>query len=229
MVTGASSGIGRAIALSLARHGAGLCLVGRDRGRLENAANEAGAPALFYRADLARDDEIQRLARDVAKGPGGVDVLVLSHGLFAAGTSDAMPVAELDALYRTNVRSAYLLVQSFLASLAERQGQVVFVNSSVVAGARGGVGQYAASKLALKGLADSLRDEVNPRGVRVLSVYPGRTATPMQAAIFESEGRAWEPERLLQPEDVAEIVTAALLLPRTAEVTEIHVRPMNKV
>jgi NAD(P)-dependent dehydrogenase (short-subunit alcohol dehydrogenase family) len=229
LVTGASSGIGRAIALGLARQGAGLCLVGRDRGRLEGAANEAGAPALFYQVDLAEEGAIERLARDVARGPGGVDVLVLAHGLFASGTSESVPVSELDALYRTNVRAAYLLAQSFLASLAERQGQIVFVNSSVVAGARGGVGQYAASKLALKGLADSLRDEVNPRGIRVLSVYPGRTATPMQAAIFEAEGRTWEPERLLQPEDVAQIVIAALLLPRTAEVTEIYVRPMNKV
>lgn len=229
LVTGASSGIGRAIALELSVQGADLYLVGRDRQRLEGVAAEAAAEAIVHPADLTDDDEVERLARAVEKGPGGVDVLVYSHGRFSVGPAESAPVTQLDALYQTNVRCAYLLTQKLLPTLEGRQGQVVFVNSSIIAGARAGVGQYAASKFALKALADSLRDEVNPRGIRVLSVYPGRTATPMQAAIFEAEGRRYEPERLLQPEDVAQIVISALLLPRTAEVTDIHVRPMNKV
>jgi len=233
VVTGASSGIGRAIALALARRGAGVCLVGRDHDRLEEtaaAARETASGVLVHAADLTVDGEIERLARALREGPGGADVLVHSLGRFAAGASESTPVAELDALWRTNVRSVFLLTQTLLPLLRSRgAGQIVFVNSSIIAGARGGVGQYAATKFAAKALADSLRDEVNPRGIRVLSVYPGRTATPMQAAIFAAEGRAYEPERLLQPEDVAEIVVAALELPRTAEVTDIHIRPMNKV
>jgi NADP-dependent 3-hydroxy acid dehydrogenase YdfG len=77
-------------------------------------------------------------------------------------------------------------------------------------------------------LADALRDEVNPAGVRVLSVYPGRTATDQQASIYELEGRAYVPETLLQPEDVAATVVGALTLPRTAELTDLRVRPMRK-
>jgi NADP-dependent 3-hydroxy acid dehydrogenase YdfG len=90
------------------------------------------------------------------------------------------------------------------------------------------VSQYAATKHALKAVADSLRAEVNSQGIRVLSVYPGRTATPTQESLHALEGKPYRPTRLLQPEDVAAVVMNALCLPRTAEVTDIHIRPMMK-
>ena len=77
-------------------------------------------------------------------------------------------------------------------------------------------------------LADTLREEINPSGVRVLSVYPGRTAGDLQASIYALEGRQYTPETLMQPEDVAATVVAALMLPRTAELTDLRVRPMRK-
>jgi short-subunit dehydrogenase len=77
-------------------------------------------------------------------------------------------------------------------------------------------------------MADSLRAEVNPLGVRVLSLYPGRTATPMQAQVFALEGRPYTPDRLMQPEDVAHTAVAALALPRSAEVSDIHVQSMQR-
>jgi NADP-dependent 3-hydroxy acid dehydrogenase YdfG len=88
--------------------------------------------------------------------------------------------------------------------------------------------QYDATKHALKAIADSLRAEVNSYGVRVLSVYPGRTATDMQARIHKAEDRSYRPELLLQPADVASVILNALLVPRTAEVTDIHIRPLMK-
>ena len=80
----------------------------------------------------------------------------------------------------------------------------------------------------MKALAEGLREEVNPSGVRVLSLFLGRTATPMQAWTYEQEGREYRPELLMQPADVASVVLNALLLPRTAEVTEIRMRPLVK-
>jgi len=121
------------------------------------------------------------------------------------------------------------VTQALLPALGRGSGQVVFLNSSSGVAARGGLAAYAASKHALKALADSLRDEVNTLGVRVLSLYPGRTATPMQEALFAHEGRPFTPERLLQPEDVAKALLAAVELPRTAEVTDLHLRPMHQV
>ena len=90
------------------------------------------------------------------------------------------------------------------------------------------MGAYASTKHALRAIADSLREEVNETGVRVLSVYLGRTASPMQAAIHAAEGKQYRPADLLQPSDVAAMILAALALPRTAEVTELSVRPMRK-
>jgi NADP-dependent 3-hydroxy acid dehydrogenase YdfG len=92
--------------------------------------------------------------------------------------------------------------------------------------ARAHVGAYAATKHALKALADALRQEVNADGVRVISVYPGRTATPLQEVLHAQEGKPYFPERLLQPRDVAAAVLHALGMDRTAEVTDIRVRPM---
>jgi NADP-dependent 3-hydroxy acid dehydrogenase YdfG len=81
-------------------------------------------------------------------------------------------------------------------------------------------------KCALKAFVDGLRDEVNPQGIRVLTVYPGRTASRMQEYVHQVEGKAYHPERLMQPDDIAIIVVDALALPHTAEETEIHIRPM---
>ena len=87
---------------------------------------------------------------------------------------------------------------------------------------------HAAAQAALKAFADSLRDEVNEYGIRVLSIMPGRTATPRVEQTSTVEGRPYRPEQLLQPEDVAEIACNALLLPRTAETTDLFIRPMVK-
>jgi NADP-dependent 3-hydroxy acid dehydrogenase YdfG len=105
---------------------------------------------------------------------------------------------------------------------------VVFVNSSAALSARANVGQYAATKHALKAVADSLREEVNAAGVRVLSLFVGRTATRMQAELHAVEGKAYDPESLIQPEDVAALAVHALALPSTVEVTDIVLRPLRK-
>lgn len=229
VVTGATSGIGRAISLVLAREGAGLGLVGRDRERLEEVARTAGMSSpgvVALPTDLALTAEAEGLAQQIEEKLGGVDILVFCAGVYSRGTLETAPLSDLDSHLQVNLRAPVQLTRMLLPALIARQGQVVFMNSSV--GAAPGVGFYSASKHALKAFTDTLRAEVNPSGVRVLSVYPGRTATPMQESIFAAEGRSYDPSRLLQPEDVAEMVLAALCLPRTAEVTDLHIRPMQK-
>jgi NADP-dependent 3-hydroxy acid dehydrogenase YdfG len=144
------------------------------------------------------------------------------------GPHEGASVGDLDRQYQTNVRGPYLLTQALLQNLRARRGQIVFINSTVGLEARAAVGQYASTQHALRAIADALRAEVNPAGVRVLSVYLGRTATARQARIFRLEGRPYAPELLIQPANVAEMVVAALRLPRTAEVTEIRMRPLVK-
>jgi NAD(P)-dependent dehydrogenase (short-subunit alcohol dehydrogenase family) len=230
VVTGASSGIGEAIAIHLAREGTRLLLVGRSAERLELVAERARdlSPLVeTFVGDLAEDDQVQALADRALSLFGGVDILVHSIGLFLGGPFESS-IETLDRQYRVNTRAPYLLTQKLLPSLIARQGQVVFINSS--AGhhpAKSGWVAYSASKHALRAVADGLRDEVNKKGVRVLTVFPGRTATPMQEEVHRYEGKDYDPERFLQPRDVAATVLNALALPRTAEVTDLHIRPMR--
>lgn len=230
VVTGASSGIGRAIALALAASGARLCLVGRKRETLQAVARAAGgegAQHRCYEADLAVHTAVQRLLEMMARDLSAVDILVHGAGVIGRGTVEA-GANDLDDQYMVNLRAPYMLTRALMPALKAQRGQVLFVNSSAGLTATAGSSQYAASKHALKAFADSLRDEVNPDGVRVISLFLGRTATPMQAAVHADEGKPYRPELLMQPEDVAEMAVHALALARTAEVTEIRMRPMLK-
>ena len=224
LVTGAGSGIGRAIARSLADAGARVLLLGRDAARLRaTAADARGAEVVAL--DLAADAEA--VAALAPRLPARLAVLVHAAGAHRLGPVEATDPAALDALLAVNLRAPLALTRLCLPALRAARGQVVFVNSSQGLAAGRGAGAYAASKHALRALADSLRGEVNAEGVRVLSVYPGRTATPLQAVVHAQEGRAYDPGALMQPEDVAAMVLAALTLPRTAEVTDIMMRPMR--
>ena len=230
VVTGASSGIGRAIAIALAAAGATVYCVARRKQELEATASRMNSAGRFelYEADLLVDEQISGLAEALRARGRGVDVLVHSAGTISLGNLETASIHDLDRQYATNIRAPYLLTQALLPALRESEGQVVFINSSVGLAARANVAQYAATKHALKALADSLRDEVNADGIRVSSVYPGRTATPLQAEIHAFEGKPYPPERLLQPENVASVVLNALVLPRGAELTDVMVRPMLK-
>ena len=231
LVTGAGSGIGRAVALALAGRGAILWLVGRTLDTLEAVATDArrlGAQAVCCPADLSRDEDVHALVAAVRTGAPGLDILVHSAATIAMGPVEAAPVEELDRQYRVNLRAPYLLTQALLPLLRARRGQVVFINSSAGLTAVPQFSQYSATKAALKALADSLRGEVNASGVRVLTVYPGRTATPMGQEVHAMEGKPYRPETLAQPEDVAALVVDAIAAPASLEVTELVLRPARK-
>jgi NADP-dependent 3-hydroxy acid dehydrogenase YdfG len=228
VVTGASSGIGRAIAIALASAGATVYAVARRRHELEATASQTDGPGRFelYEADLVVDAQVAGLAEGLRGREGGVDVLVHSAGTISLGNLETASVHDLDRQYEVNVRAPYLLTQALLPALRATKGQIVFINSTVGLIGRADVGQFAATQHALKAIADSLREETNPHGVRVLTVYAGRTATPRQAKIHAIEQKPYHAERLMQPEDVASVVLNALVLPRTAELTDVRARPM---
>lgn len=230
VVTGASSGIGRAIGIELSRKGVHLCAIGRDRARLAEAVDAAQrcAPAAGFPMDLARERDFLPLVRYLEK-TGRLDILIHCAGIIRSGIIENARVEDFDLQFGVNVRGPYLLTQRLLPLLTVPGGQIVFVNSTAgLAAKEARIGQYGATKHALKAVAESLREELNPKGIRVLSVYLGRTATPMQESIFQKEGKEYHPELLLQPEDVASVVAHLLSLPFTAEVTDISMRPMHK-
>ncbi len=231
LVTGAGSGIGRAIALVLAEYGASLYLTARSRESLEGVAQEVrdkGRSAEVFPADLAREEDLRILAQKLADQHSALDVLVLCGGTIAHAPLESAPLTDFDLLYNTNIRSNCTLIQLMLPLIRQAQGQIVFINSSAGLRPSPWAGQFSACQHALRAIADTLRDEVNSHGIRVLSIYPGRTATRRMAALYEREGRPYHPELLLQPEDVAAILVSAVSLPRTAEVTDISIRPFRK-
>jgi NAD(P)-dependent dehydrogenase (short-subunit alcohol dehydrogenase family) len=231
VVTGASGGIGRALALALAREEVRLCVVGRDPVALAETVADVQpfSQVNDFRIDLTAAENIQPLLQHLQSEAGGLDILIHGAGVAYQDPMEQARIEDLDLQYATNVRAPYLVTQRLLPHLTTARGQIVFINSSVgLAAKRPDIGQYSATKHALKAIADSLREEVNPKGIRVLTVYLGRTATPMQEALCRKEGRAFQPEALLQPEDVASVVVHALMLPATAEVTDVSIRPMQK-
>jgi NAD(P)-dependent dehydrogenase (short-subunit alcohol dehydrogenase family) len=202
-------------------------LTGRDAGRLRAVADlirEMGGEAEGVPADLADAIALAGLVGRFSPGTNGPDVLVHSAGICRLGALAEMSVDDLDDQWRVNARAPWILTQAFLPALRARRGTVVFVNSGAGNHAHAGWGAYAMSKHALRALADSMREEEGPGGVRVISVYPGRTATSMQEEVHRAEGKEYRPERFVQPEDVARQVLTAVAMPASAVVTDVSIR-----
>jgi len=231
VVTGASRGIGYAIALDLARQGSVVCAVGRSLEVLETLGGGEGKVSgsfVPFRADLENDRDVQGLATGLLRSFVGLDILVHCAGQIAFGTVGSGSVDDFDRLYRINARAPFLLTQALLPMLRTRKGQIVFVNSTAGVLAKPGAAGYSASKHALRAVADALREEVKKDGLRVISVYPGRTATLMQEEASKAEGIRYIPESLIQPEDVARVVLEALRSDRKAEITDVSVHPASR-
>ncbi|MEV7436124.1 SDR family oxidoreductase [Streptomyces griseoviridis] len=223
VITGAGSGIGEAVAHRLHARGDDLVLHARDAGRAkELAAAFPGAKTLV--GDLADPDKLS-WAFSHQPLPERVDSL-----LHIAGVVDLGPVGDLTPKswhhqLNVNLVAPAELTRHFLPQLRAARGHVLFVNSGAGLAAHADWSAYAASKHGLKALADALRNEEHGNGVRVTSVYPGRTASPMQVKVHQQEGKEYDAARWIDPESVATTVLTALDLPRDAEVTDLTVRP----
>ncbi len=227
LVTGAGGGVGAAVARRLAADGFELLLFGRTMDALRAHARDLPGARCFA-ADLADDAALESACAAITRETGRLDALIHSAATLAHGALADAPADDFETQWRVNTRAPYALTRALLPLLRAAHGHVIFVNSSVAQSAQAGLAGYSASKAALKSLADSLRAEVNADGVRVCSLYLGRVATPMQARVAALLGRAYQPERLLQPDDVAAAVAYVLGLPPTAEVTDLHLRPRFK-
>jgi glucose 1-dehydrogenase len=183
IVTGASSGIGFAIARAMAEAGASVVLVGRDRGRLERCAE--GCPEhRVVAVDLVEEDAPERIVREALEAFGRIDSIVHSAGIFWPKPLEEAPLSDFDMQWRVNVRAPYALTKAALPHLG-RDSSVVFVSSIAGQVAFPNSAAYCATKGAIELLTKALAVELAPRGVRVNAIAPGNIRTPMNEELLE--------------------------------------------
>lgn len=223
LVTGASRGIGRALALLLARDAARLALCGRDQAALSKVAGEAvelGASRVHSVAfDLAQESAILKFMDEARASVGPVDILINNAGFNPrkAPLSD-VSTAELDSILAINLRAPFILAREALRDMIPRKsGHIVNVLSTVCHFANESMGAYTAAKHGLEGLTGVLLKEARPHGVRVSAIYPGGTDTTF---------RANQRPDYLKPESVAEAIRAVLTMPEDLAVHSFTFRPM---
>ena len=212
MITGASGGLGSAIAAALAPIHT-LLLAGRPSKRLDNVADRLGGAV--WPLDLTD-------TRSFGQLPDELDVLVHNAGVAFPDRLAASSVDDWRTTFEVNVIGVVALTLALLPALRRAEGQVVFVNSGAGLNVLAGMASYSASKFALRAFADSLRAE--EPSLRVTSIHPGRVDTAMQRKLIGFEGGDYDPSRFLRPETVAEAVAHAIATPADGHVHQIVIR-----
>lgn len=225
VVTGASSGIGRALAAGFGREGAHVWLGARDEKALAEAAREvdaAGGKGHAVRLDVTDDASVAGFAQAVSKGaPEGVHVLVNNAGIGAWGRVDEVDAETWRRVLATNLTGPFLVTKAILPLLRKAEGRRQVVNVVSVAGKQAfpGSGTYAASKFGLRGWTEALAGELAEEGIRVTAVLPGYVATPLVG------GRNPRGKDMIQPEDLARTLVDLTALPESVFVDEVTVWP----
>lgn len=219
LVTGAGSGIGAVLAERLLERGDELVLLARSTERAHDLREELpGATVLV--ADLA-----DAAALEALELPESLDSVVHAAGVVELGPVAELATAAWQDQLAVNLVAPAVLTRLALPALRAARGTVVFVNSGAGLFAHPQWSAYAASKFGLRALADSLRAEEQPHGVRVTTVYPGRTATPMQQKVHQQEGKDYDADAWIDPATVVDAVLHVLDLPGDATLSDLTLRP----
>ena len=225
LVTGASRGIGRAIAQALAAEGAPVALAarsGEDLERLADDIRKTGGEALPVPCDVSRPEDIERATRSTVEHYKRVDVLINNAGIGKRGKLDELTIEDWDRTFAVNLRGVFLMTQSVVPHM-KRQGSGHIINISSVAGLVGnaGISCYNATKFGLMGFSEALMFELRHDRIKVTTICPGSTDS-----YFSGEPGASNRENFLTVDDVAHAVAEVVATAPNALISQVHLRPL---
>lgn len=224
LVTGASRGIGRSVAIALAKEGATIVAAARDSEMLNETCRvieEAGGQALVSMVELSNENSIRKLMETVTEKFGRLDVLVNNAGITLSSSLEETTTDDWDRLMAVNVRGAFVLCREAMGLLRQARPGVI-VNISSVVGVKGYAKQiaYTASKHAMRGMSIAMAEELKESNVRVHVICPGGVDTEMVSRVRPDINK----DELIQPEEIAELVLYLVSHTGNAIVDEIRVR-----
>jgi len=217
IVTGGSRGLGKATAIAFAKEGIDVAITGRNEQKLQETVAELkalGVNATYQVFDVGNYEEVKIGIKNIVDTLGSIDILVNNAGIAAFGTLNAMEVKTWENIIQTNVMGMYYVTKEVLPYLIEKnEGDIFNVASTAGLNGNASTSAYSASKFAVIGLSQSLMKEVRKNNIRVVTLTPSTIATDMALDLGITDGNE---EKVLQPEDFAELIIAGLKLPRRA-------------
>lgn len=215
LITGGGKGIGRAVAVALAQEGADIALIGRSEGPLQEVVatlTDMGVKAAYALADVGVMAEVDKAVASLTQQLGSIDILINNAGIAAFGGFMDLTPTQWEDIIRVNLLGVYYVTRAVLPDMITRKtGDIINISST--AGQRGAplTSAYSASKFGLLGLTESLMLEVRKHNIRVSALTPSTIATDMAKELNLTDGN---PEKVLQPEDLAELIVAQLKMNR---------------
>jgi 3-oxoacyl-[acyl-carrier protein] reductase len=226
LVTGASRGIGLAIARTLGRLGAKVCLCARDAAKLELARSgleREGTSAVALPADLLHANEIATLVEQTERSVGPIEILVNNAGTGYFGPFYQADETTWDKVLDTNLKAVFLLSKAVAAGMiTRRSGHIISIASLAGKNAFAGGGVYCASKWGLLGLTECMAEDLRPFGIRVSAICPGTVETDF------SPHAGKDPRKMLQPDDIGHVVEMLVTQAPQSFISEVLIRPTQK-
>jgi NADP-dependent 3-hydroxy acid dehydrogenase YdfG len=234
LVTGASSGIGRGIALELAKAGATVAVAARREDRLAELVSEieaVGSKALALTGDMAVESEAKKAVEQTVEQLGRIDILINSAGIMRMGGIEGASLAEFRQVFEINVfGTLYACAAAVPHMLAQGGGDIVNVTSLAARKGGAGTNAYSSSKHAAHAMSDGMRQELGNRNIRVMEYLPGATTSEVGDSIPDPRSRKFIQSHVakdgaIKPSEVGEVVVFMLAMPRHVNISEISVRP----
>jgi len=217
IITGGSRGLGKATAIAFAKQGIDVAITGRNEERLLSTVTELktyGIQATYAVFDVSNYSEVKKGIHNIINTFGTVDILVNNAGIAAFGTFNDMKVEDWTQIIQTNLMGMYYVTKEVLPYLIEKnEGDIINISSTAGLSGNPTTSAYSASKFAVMGMSESLMKEVRKNNIRVCTLTPSTIASDMSLGLGITDGN---PEKVLQPDDFAELIVAGLNLPRRA-------------